>query len=1383
MSDKSTITVKPEVKPSLNADKSGLLQRKCECGNAAGLTGECSGCQQQKLTVQRRARDGVNVGEVPSIVHELLPIQTKLVVGKPGDVYEQEADRVAGQVMNMDGSDTQKSIQRNVTLGKEKTIQPKRSQQNITGSKGNLESKLNKGGGSPLPNEVKSFMEPRFGSDFSQVRVHTDVSSMQMNKDLNAQAFTHASNIYFGAGKSPGNNDLTAHELTHVLQQTGSIGGDNLLQRKQQIDGTLPQVSQIFSVNSSQSPDSTISTPSQLLENNKTDTSPETAQPVEDDFKTDSSKAKTKIVDPTKETLASNSVADRQGSKKLDSQPKQETSGIAESIKASDSNTPQLDTSSSEGLLVSIASTPASSFGQVVNQSKVAATQLQSQEKVDLEASLPEIDRPTGLPSVTEREQPAPTILSSGQPLEVINVSGRDGLPPEIKHEEPSSPVPGSQVSTAASPPPSEDSEGSWWDWLVNRVNNFLGSIPAHDTELSTSAGSRPSVDMSGEADPSQNALNQQKSEQEVSIHNEEADLAVAGQFGEDAIYPTVPVEKLKSTYKPTAPNGEKSFNSSNPPNLPDDMLADFDQHETPRLSIEVGEQATQYQQQQVKYQQESQETRAQGQQQIAQENEQTRIEQQNIQNQAKGDVDIERQHWQEENHKIGEEYANQSKDKQQEIDRQIQGEIQSTDTEVEQKLAEAEQKAETARQNTEQQAADKKREIENEPRSFWDDVKDTISSVFDSLREAIKGLFEGLRKLVKGIIEAAKTVVRGLIEAARTVIVGIIKGFGEILKGLVSIALAAFPKIAAKARAWIDKRVDTATNAVNAVADKLKQVADAILDWVGKTLDKALSIVQGAFNLILNTLEFLAKAPLKMMNLLKKLAEIRQKFGSFIDGVEELINNPEMIENAAKDTLQELIDKIPEKAHEVIQSAIKKAPLSLQKHLEGIWRYLEPGLQDIKTDWWKHIKKMAWDLVWPFNDESPIGKDVPEMIHLPGKILGSLWDGEFSRAVDQFLEFEQKINSILGVFYGWFFIASILVGGIIGSIVPGPGTLAGITAGATFAGTVGEGLLAAMVETELSVIGKAVFDLAFGSGTKEVNESAYKRIAGSGLTLGITGVFFVLSEIAGRIASELVSGVKRLFKGKAPEAPSIKVDTPEVKADTPEVKSDTPETKGDITEVKDLGTEGGKKVLAEEPTPDGHKVKVTEEGNCLICSDCLTMKQEYSPELADPANKKLKLELETADAIDGKANPEAKAKAEVEIQQKLEAVRAAKEVLPAEIPETTTKNSSKRSGKEIGEAGKPWEKAVQEKTGGKSGEIEGREIDSITDDALIQAKDVVTSKPKNFLNQKTRTQIKETIRIARQQGKRAEFWFKSEPHPDVRIYIENKGGIIKVGL
>ena len=154
-------------------------------------------------------------------------IQAKLTVNQPGDRCEQEADRMAAQVMDTPQSD--QSIQREMEPKKEKEkIRMKPSLQlSPDGNQeagGNLEDQLNnsKGGGSPLPDNVRSFMEPRFGADFSQVRVHTGSESVQMNQDLNAQAFTHRQDVYFGAGKAPAKDALTAHELTHVVQQSGA---------------------------------------------------------------------------------------------------------------------------------------------------------------------------------------------------------------------------------------------------------------------------------------------------------------------------------------------------------------------------------------------------------------------------------------------------------------------------------------------------------------------------------------------------------------------------------------------------------------------------------------------------------------------------------------------------------------------------------------------------------------------------------------------------------------------------------------------------------------------------------------------------------------------------------------------------------------------------------------------------------------------------------------------------------------------------------------------------------------------------------------------------------------------------------------------------------
>ncbi|MDO6818883.1 DUF4157 domain-containing protein [Zobellia sp. 1_MG-2023] len=79
------------------------------------------------------------------------------------------------------------------------------------------------GSGAAMDLKTQSEMESGFGVDFSGVNIHTDSTAVQMNKDLNAQAFTHGNDIYFNEGKydtnSTSGKHLLAHELTHTVQQ------------------------------------------------------------------------------------------------------------------------------------------------------------------------------------------------------------------------------------------------------------------------------------------------------------------------------------------------------------------------------------------------------------------------------------------------------------------------------------------------------------------------------------------------------------------------------------------------------------------------------------------------------------------------------------------------------------------------------------------------------------------------------------------------------------------------------------------------------------------------------------------------------------------------------------------------------------------------------------------------------------------------------------------------------------------------------------------------------------------------------------------------------------------------------------------------------------
>ncbi|MBW4652196.1 MAG: DUF4157 domain-containing protein [Kaiparowitsia implicata GSE-PSE-MK54-09C] len=176
-------------------------------------------------------------------------VQAKLTIGEPGDKYEREADQTAAQVMRM--PDPQGSDPLETEAGAPEIQQ--RGKGFGPASTAQLQRRLNQqaGKGTSLPKSVQSFMAPRFGQDFGQVRVHTDSSAVQMNKELGAQAFTHGNDIYFNQGKyspgSSGGRELLAHELTHTIQQTGgirakSLAKGNKIQAKLDISAAMPGV-------------------------------------------------------------------------------------------------------------------------------------------------------------------------------------------------------------------------------------------------------------------------------------------------------------------------------------------------------------------------------------------------------------------------------------------------------------------------------------------------------------------------------------------------------------------------------------------------------------------------------------------------------------------------------------------------------------------------------------------------------------------------------------------------------------------------------------------------------------------------------------------------------------------------------------------------------------------------------------------------------------------------------------------------------------------------------------------------------------------------------------------------------------------------------------
>ncbi|MEM6353281.1 MAG: DUF4157 domain-containing protein [Cyanobacteria bacterium P01_D01_bin.14] len=171
-------------------------------------------------------------------------IQPKLTVGQPNDKYEQEADRVADQVMRMSVPETVGSriqptqlpqIQRACSAcEEEKKLQAKETPGSTPEVTPAVAARIQslQGRGQPLSTATRNFFEPRFGQDFSNVRVHTDSAS---TRELNARAYTVDNNVVFAAGQYNSETNvgkqLLAHELVHVVQQKAQ-NLNNIVNRK-----------------------------------------------------------------------------------------------------------------------------------------------------------------------------------------------------------------------------------------------------------------------------------------------------------------------------------------------------------------------------------------------------------------------------------------------------------------------------------------------------------------------------------------------------------------------------------------------------------------------------------------------------------------------------------------------------------------------------------------------------------------------------------------------------------------------------------------------------------------------------------------------------------------------------------------------------------------------------------------------------------------------------------------------------------------------------------------------------------------------------------------------------------------------------------------------
>jgi hypothetical protein len=193
-------------------------------------------------------------------------VQAKLSVSKPDDPMEVEADRAADRVMRMRDVQMQRTAEDRATPEVQRQAEAPDVQrqaeaeapevQRRADADGDVQRKAEvrptddvvqrmgvdapavapdaqtelqqaTTGGRALPSEVREHMEPRFGADLGDVRIHTDEQAASLSNHMSARAFTYRNHVFFGRDQfQPGTDSgrhLLAHELSHTIQQGATV--------------------------------------------------------------------------------------------------------------------------------------------------------------------------------------------------------------------------------------------------------------------------------------------------------------------------------------------------------------------------------------------------------------------------------------------------------------------------------------------------------------------------------------------------------------------------------------------------------------------------------------------------------------------------------------------------------------------------------------------------------------------------------------------------------------------------------------------------------------------------------------------------------------------------------------------------------------------------------------------------------------------------------------------------------------------------------------------------------------------------------------------------------------------------------------------------------
>ncbi|MEM9213245.1 MAG: DUF4157 domain-containing protein [Cyanobacteria bacterium P01_F01_bin.150] len=540
---------------------------------------------------------------------------------------------------------------------------------------------------------------------------------------------------------------------------------------------------------------------------------------------------------------------------------------------------PDVSKSDPTSALAGVSSLPPAQLKSALGGVSQAIAHSVTQEQETLTANPPTAQTPNG-----KEGSKAATAPTADTPTSVTPAP--EGT--EVPVEKPAPTPPVAPAPPVAIPTPhvqgSEDGTLSGGD--AQQIASSVNQLPTQDMGApSTSAGSPPQLNLTGNADP------QKAQEQKAELNASAADIQSKGledalaSMGESDIYPTLPQETLQGT-SGGAVGGAAAVIEQSTAGLEAASVIAQEQHGAEiqgAIAQAQGEMATQ----QSDHAATVADERARSQQDIAQLQQETLQQQETERANAQAEVSTLRQDWQGEQDT---ELASAQTEASQLVTdglAEIETEKGTAESKASEEIQKGEEQAEQERIKGEQQAAAEKHKGQQESSGVFGWMADKVKGFFEGIKNAIKAAFDAARKAIRAAIEKAKELATAAIEAGRKAIVGVIRRVGDALIAVGDRLLAKFPQIRDRYRSFIQDAVNRAEETVNTLAEGLKTGIQKSLDLLGQGLDAALGLLNQGLNAVVSGLSG------TISGILQTAQSAAQAFGALQAIIPDIAANP----------------------------------------------------------------------------------------------------------------------------------------------------------------------------------------------------------------------------------------------------------------------------------------------------------------------------------------------------------------------------------------------------------------------------------------------------------------------------------------------------------